>query len=624
MCGFVGMWKDAGIDRGDMEQIKRMNQILESRGPDDEGYFCGSRLCLGFKRLSIIDLEKGSQPLSYDNGRFQIVLNGEIYNYIELREELAEEGYRFSTHSDTEVVLALYHRYGEGAVTRLRGMFAFAIWDQQEEVLFCARDPFGIKPFYYVQSLETLIFGSEKKSLLECLDTKWELDQDSLQHYLTFQYVPEPKTMLQGVHILDAGCTLLKKAGAPARMKSYWRPEFAPTMESFSEKVKNIRRVMEDSVGIHMRSDVPVGCFLSGGIDSTIIVALAKAVHPGVKAFSVGFEHKGFSEISLARETAEFLKVDHYTKVITSEEFMKELPRIVWHMDEPLADPAAIPLYFVSREAKKHVKVVLSGEGSDEFFGGYNIYREPNSLRIFDKIPEWTKGALNQLSHKLPEGLRGKSFLYRGTTPMERRYVGNANIFSQQVKSKILRNFDEELYNEAITKVFYEEAATYDKITKMQYIDINTWLKGDILHKADRMSMANSLELRVPFLDKEVFKVAATLKTEDKVNGKVTKHALREAFKDILPPHVTMRKKLGFPVPISHWLRDEMHDWAKDLIRESQTDEYLIKAEVERMLESHRKGEIDFGRRIWTVLMFMLWHRTFLEGSKMFDRVTVG
>lgn len=619
LCGFVGLFYDAGVKNHELGLVKRMNELLMSRGPDEEGYFHDDRVALGFKRLSIIDLEKGSQPLSEAEGRYHIVFNGEIYNYIELRNELMELGYVFQTHSDTEVLLAVYQTYGEEGVKRLRGMFAFAIWDQQEQTLFCARDPFGIKPFYYRSTMKGMIFASEKKSLIAFDEKDPVLFAPALQQYLTFQYVPEPITVVEGIQVLEAGSTLTRKAGETPEIRTYWRPQFAPTNQAFSEKVVQIRKVMEDSVRVHMRSDVPVGCFLSGGIDSTIIVALAKEIHPQVKAFSVGFERKGYSEIELAKETAEFLNVNHYTKLITPQEFLEELPRIVWHMDEPLADPAAIPLYFVSREAKAHVKVVLSGEGSDELFGGYNIYREPNSLRIFEHMPEWIKGMLHGLSLQLPTGLKGKSFLYRGTTPLDQRYVGNAFIFTEEEKKKLLCKYDKNLSPQDVTKSYYEESKAYDKVAQMQYIDMNTWLKGDILVKADRMSMANSLELRVPFLDKEVFSVASTLRQEDKIQGQTTKRALREAFKEVLPPAVVSRKKLGFPVPISYWLRNDMADWAHELIRESQTHEYLVKNEASRLLESHRKGEADYGRRLWTILMFMMWHKVYMEDHLSFE-----
>lgn len=612
MCGFVTVFTDKLVDS---DSLKAATSVIKHRGPDDEGYFVNDHMGMGFRRLSIIDLEKGGQPFSYDDGRYEMVFNGEIYNYVELREELLKEGFPFSTHSDTEVILAMYKKYGQESVNYLRGMFAFVIYDTLENTVFGARDPFGIKPFYYVEKDEVLYCASEKKSLLYLDSISTEIDMESLHHYLTFQFVPEPKTILSEVSMLQPGHTIYKELGQQAVINKYWGVQFAPVETPWDKRLEEIRNVMEDSVKVHMRSDVPVGAFLSGGIDSTIIVALARKINPDILTFTVGFEREGYSEIDLAKETASALGVNNISKVITPDEFISELPKIIWHMDEPMADPAAIPLYFVAREASKHVKVVLSGEGSDELFGGYNIYREPLSLKMFSHIPGGIKKVLMGVSSTLPEGVKGKSFLQRGCTPIEERYVGNAKIFQQDEKSLYLKHYNKNYNYEDVTAPLYREAENYDDTTKMQYIDINTWLRDDILVKADRMNMAHSLELRVPFLDKEVFNVASKLTLEEKLGNGTTKYALREAFKGIIPDAVITRRKLGFPVPIRHWLKNEIYDWAVNLINESETDEYFNKENVLNMLEKHRKGPVDYSRRIWTILTFMIWHQVFIENK---------
>lgn len=619
MCGFVTVLQDELINENiQSEVLKRMTSVITHRGPDDDGFYIGEHMCMGFRRLSIIDLEKGSQPFSYDDGRYIIVFNGEIYNYIELREKLINEGFIFSTSSDTEVILAMYKYKGSEAVNYLRGMFAFVIWDKETKTMFGARDPFGIKPFYYVEKDNGIYCASEKKSLLYLDDVSKELNIESLHHYLTFQYVPEPRTILKDVSLLEPGTTITRELGKKTVVNRYWSLQFKPEIKSFDERLSEIRHVMEDSVRIHMRSDVPVGAFLSGGVDSTVIVALCKEINPQIKTFTVGFEREGYSEIDLAKETAAELGVENISKVITVDEFINELPRIIWHMDEPMADPAAVPLYFVAKEARKHVTVVLSGEGSDELFGGYNIYREPVSLRMFNHIPSPAKKILKSMSGIIPEGIKGKGFIQRGCSTVEERYVGDVFVFNNTEKKAFLKGYDEKIKYEHVTAPYYEQAKGYDDTTKMQYIDINTWLRGDILVKADRMTMANSLELRVPFLDKEVFDVASRLTLDQKIGNGTTKYALREAFRGIIPDSVTTRRKLGFPVPFRYWLKDELYDWAVKLVQESETDKYIDKGAILSMLERHRSGPVDYGRRLWAVLIFMLWHQIFIENKYSF------
>ncbi len=621
MCGFIGCVHDKSqvFSDGQKQQFENMNNVITHRGPDDDGYFYDSHVQFGFRRLSIIDIESGHQPLHFENERYWIIFNGEIYNYVELREELLAEGITFATSSDTEVIIALYSHLKEKAVEKLRGMFSFVIWDKVEKTLYGARDPFGIKPFFYFDDGEKTFFASEKKSILLALQND-VLNYDSLQYYLTYQFVPEPYTMSEGISKLEPGHYFTKKIGSEMEIKRYWKAHFHPVRKSESDFVKEIKDVLFDSVKIHMRSDVPVGSFLSGGIDSSIIASIAKEFHPSIKTFSVGFDHNGFSEIDVAKETADKLGVENISYIITPEEYMNEVPKIMWHMDDPLADPACVPLYFVAREARKHVTVVLSGEGADELFGGYNIYREPQSLEVFNKIPQVGKAFLRLLAKMMPEGMRGKSFIERGLTPLEERYIGNAKMFSELEKSDLLNTYNKGLDFTNITKPLYKESEGYDPVDRMQYIDIHTWMRGDILLKADKMTMAHSLELRVPFLDKAVFEIASKIPTSLKTANGTTKYVLRKAAEGIVPEHVLNRKKLGFPVPIRHWLKAEMNEWAKTIIRESDTDYLLNKTYVLQLLEDHCQGKADNSRKIWTVLMFMVWHQIYVEKKYSFEK----
>lgn len=625
MCGFIGCIHNQPQQFRDEDKqlFKTMNDVITHRGPDDDGFYLDEYIQFGFRRLSIIDIESGHQPLTYENERYWILFNGEIYNYLELREELVKEGLAFATHSDTEVILALYSNLKEKAVEKLRGMFAFLIWDKQEQTLFGARDPFGIKPLFFYQDEERTFFGSEKKSILLALENT-ELNKDALQYYLTYQFVPEPYSMTEGIQKLEPGHYFTKKIGSKMEIKRYWRASFHPIQKSESDFIKEIKDVLFDSVKMHMRSDVPVGSFLSGGIDSSIIASIAKEFHPAIKTFSVGFDHNGFSEIDVAKETAEKLGVENISYVISPQEYMNEIPKIMWHMDDPLADPACVPLYFVAREARKHVTVVLSGEGADELFGGYNIYREPQSLEVFNKIPRVGKAVLKGIANVLPEGTKGKSFIERGVTPMELRYIGNAKMFTEEEKRHLLKGYREGHNYTDITKPLYAESQGYDPVDRMQFIDIHTWMRGDILLKADKMTMAHSLELRVPFLDKVVFDVASKIPTSLKTANGTTKYILRKAAEGIVPDHVLNRKKLGFPVPIRHWLKNEMNDWAKKIIRESNTDHLINKSYLLKLLEDHCQNKADNSRKIWTVLMFMVWHQVYVEKVYDFETDLVG
>ncbi|GAB2557648.1 asparagine synthase (glutamine-hydrolyzing) [Gracilibacillus alcaliphilus] len=614
MCGFVGLFlnEEHSFTQQEVEEFKQRNNLITHRGPDDEGYYNEDGVFFGFRRLSIIDIETGSQPLTYDDEKIWMVFNGEVYNYRELREELIAEGYTFKTESDTEVIAAMFAKHKEQAFTYLRGMFAILIWDKEQETLFGARDPFGIKPFYYEETEDRLICASERKSI-SLFRGKETINQKALQQYFSFQFVPETDVLTKGIFKLEPGHYFVKRRHQAMERHCYWKASFKPVLMEKSQWIERIQNVLFDSVEKHMRSDVPVGSFLSGGIDSSIIASIAKQLHPSIQTFSVGFQHEGYSEIDVAKETAEKLNVSNTAYMVSPEEYVEHLPNIIWHMDDPLADPSCVPLYFVAREAQKQVKVVLSGEGADELFGGYNIYREPESLSMFESIPSPVKHLLSKVAQVLPEGVKGKSFLERGTTPLSERYIGNAKMFEGNELAKLMKQYDASLSYRDVTAKLFEEASHYPLVNQMQYVDIHTWLRGDILLKADRMTMAHSLELRVPFLDKEVFRVASELPVELKIANHTTKSILREAVQGIVPDHVLTRKKLGFPVPIRLWLKNELNDWAKTLINESQTDEYINKQYVLELLDKHCQDKGDYSRKIWTVLMFMVWHKEYIE-----------
>ncbi|MGH3796338.1 MAG: asparagine synthase (glutamine-hydrolyzing) [Pseudonocardiaceae bacterium] len=627
MCGLLGLVTAQQDAAGRVADVAVALRCQRHRGPDESGTWNDADVVLGFNRLSIIDLECSHQPLRWGPPeapeRYVILFNGEVYNYVELREELRHEPYgvSFVTEGDTEVVLAAYHHFGPAAVQRLRGMFAFVIWDTQRRVAFGARDPFGIKPLFTCAGPGGVAFSSEKKSLLKLAPSlrmpAAKVDHRALQHYLTLQYVPEPASLHTGITRIESGTSFTVSPGGELHTERYFHPDFRPVaIRSDAESRAlhdDITTVMRDSVAKHMRADVTVGAFLSGGIDSTAIAALAKEHNPDLITFTTGFERAGYSEVDVAAESAAAIGVRHVIRTVSATELAEALPLIVWYLDDPVADPALVPLWFIAREAREHVKVVLSGEGADELFGGYTIYREPLSLAPFEKVPGGVRRTLGRISARIPDGVRGKDLLRRGSLALEQRYYGNARIFPDDQLRAVLRGYDPTVSHADLTAGPYAASAGWDPVTRMQHVDLFTWLRGDILVKADKVTMANSLELRVPFLDSEVFRVAATIPLEEKITRETTKHALRRGLRDIVPAHVLNRRKLGFPVPIRHWLRDDLHDWARSIVDESATAELLNLAVVHRMLDEHRAGHRDHSRRIWAVLVFMLWHGIFVE-----------
>ena len=607
MCGICGFTGNL-VEKEDV-LTRMMNRIIH-RGPDSAGQHISDGVALGFRRLSIRDLSHGDQPMYNEDRSLVVTFNGEIYNYKELREDLEAKGHIFSNNADTEVLLHGYEEYGTEMVKMLRGMFAFVIWDLKDKSMFGARDYFGIKPFYYTLLNGNIVYGSEIKSILEHPEYQKEVNPEALENYLTFQYSVLPETFFKGIYkLMPSHCFTFKDG--KMEISRYYDPEFIPdeTLEQ-EDLVNRIDEVMQDSVKAHMIADVEVGSFLSSGVDSSYVAA---SFH-GDKTFTVGFDYEKYNEIDYAKALSKKIEIDNYSKLITTDEYWDILPKIQYHMDEPLADPSAIALYFVSNTAAQHVKVALSGEGADEFFGGYNIYHEPFSLAGYQKLPKGLRKGLAACVKAVPFRFKGKNFIIRGSKDVEERFVGNAFMFNEAEREKILKAPTGHYDHKELTKPYYEKVKHLDDVTKMQYIDVNFWLIGDILLKADKMSMANSLEVRVPFLDRKVFELARTIPTKYKVTDSNTKVAMREAAHRYLPDMVAEKKKLGFPVPIRIWLKEEKY---YNIVKEAFTSEAAAKFfkvdEIVKFLDDHRDGKVDNSRKIWTIYMFLIWYRDFFE-----------
>ncbi len=604
ICGFTGNIEDKSVVLTNM-----MNKMIH-RGPDSGGQHTDDGIALGFRRLSIIDLDHGSQPMYNEDDSVVVTFNGEIYNHEELRSDLTAKGHVFRNRADTEVLLHAYEEYGEDMLTKLRGMFAFVIWDRKTRTLFGARDYFGIKPFYYGLIDGALVYASEIKCILEYPAYKKALNEEALENYLTFQYSVLPETFFQGIYrLMPAHCFTFQNGILDVHR--YWEPKFeTDDSKSLEEWVDAIDAAMQDSIRSHKISDVEVGSFLSSGVDSSYVAA---CFH-GDKTFTVGFDYEKYNEIDYAKALSRRIQIQNYSKLITTEEYWEAIPKIQYHMDEPLADPSAIALYFVSQTAAKHVKVSMSGEGADEFFGGYNIYREPFSLAPMQKIPKALRKALAAAVSVLPWRFKGKNYLLRASKDVEERFIGNAFMFDIKGREKILKNPTGHYDFKALTRPFYEKVSHLDDVTKMQYIDMHFWLIGDILLKADKMSMAHSLEVRVPFLDKEVFEVARRIPTRFKVNRENTKFAMRQAAHRYLPEQVSEKKKLGFPVPTRIWLReDKYYEKVKTAFLSETAEKYFKTEELMKLLDKHKAGKEDNSRKIWTVYMFLVWYKEFFE-----------
>lgn len=605
MCGIVGL-----VTKKEKENtIKLMSDRIKHRGPDGDGYFIDGDVALGHRRLSIIDLSSGDQPMFNEDGSVVTVFNGEIYNYQELKEELIALGHDFKTKSDTEVLVHGYEEWHTDLPKHLRGMFAFAIYDKNKNEVFLARDNFGIKPLYFAKMNDTFMFASEIKAFLDVPDFEKIFNESILETYLEFSFVPTNETFFKGVHRLDAGCSLLYKDGE-IKLNKYFKLDFKEENMSFEDAVKNISDVMKDSVEKHLIADVEVGSFLSSGIDSSYIVSLAKPD----KTYTVGYENKKYDETMYAKDLAEKLGIKNESKIITKEEYLENISKIMYHLDEPTSDPAAISLYFVAKLASKDLKVVLSGEGADEFFGGYNYYREEVDYKFYNKLPFCIRHAIGKVASIFPEG-RGFNFLVRRGEKLENSYIGVNRNFSSKMAKKVLKN-NYELKAIDVTKDVYNEFKNYSNIDKMQAIDINFWLMKDILLKADRMTMASSIEGRVPFIDKEVFKVASHLPFDYKVTKENTKVALRAAAKEVIPTEAYKKKKLGFPVPVREWIKEgDFKEEVEKTLNSDVANKYFNTKIINKMFEEHINGKKDNYRKIWTIYTFIKWYQVFFEGE---------
>lgn len=632
MCGICGF---TGAAMTDAPILKNMCDIMAHRGPDGEGQYLDEGIALGHRRLSLIDLANGNQPMvrssveksatitspvvegqdTYTRGDLAIVFNGEIYNYQDLQKELIAEGYVFQTNSDTEVLLVSYIAWGKGLLDRVRGMFAFAIWDRTRQELFCARDFFGIKPLYYTMQSGRFIFASEIKSILEHPAYERELNEEALEQYLCFQFSALPETFFKGIFKLAPAHCLTVRADGSLEIERYWRPTYDfDITRNREDTVEAIDEVMRDSVRYHNVADVEVGSFLSSGIDSSYLAACLAQENPAIKTFTVGFaEYDGErDEISWARELAEELGIENNSHTISEAEYWESLPLVQWHMDEPSADPSAVALYFVDQEAAKKVKAVLSGEGADEFFGGYRIYQTPFSNRKLSWCPKPLLRGASRIAGAL--GIRGANYLARASHTVEDWYYTNANgvAFTPDERTRVLRRQSTGTLPQALTAPVYAEVAGLDETTRMQYVDLYFWLVGDILLKTDKMSMAHSLESRVPFLDKEVFNVSRTIPTPFKVDERQTKITLREAAERVIPSDWAQKEKLGFPVPVVGWLRqDRYHKQIKDWFTGEEARIFFNVDELVHLLDDHKEGVADNTRKIWIIYMFLMWYRIY-------------
>lgn len=652
MCGIAGIFDITSAPEQGL--IERMNRIMHHRGPDGEGYYLDGPVALGHRRLSIIDLAGGKQPLSNEDGTVWVTFNGEIYNFQGLRDELIEKGHRFATRSDTETIVHAWEEYGEACVERFRGMFAFAVWDCRKNRLFIARDRLGKKPLYYHTDGKRFIFASEIKALLQAEWVKRELDPQAVADYFTYHYIPFPRTIFKGICKLPPGHTLsVRIVNSPSavrgvrnedsitnersnrtseaierlehEVKRYWDIAYAPD-HSLSETdwIEALREKLREAVRIRLISEVPLGAFLSGGIDSSTVVALMSQVqNTPVKTFSIGFKEEDFSELVHARQVARLFGTEHHEMVVEPDA-IEVLPRLAWEFDEPFADSSAIPTYYVSKMAREHVTVILSGDGGDETFAGYRRYGWAQDMRRNDWLPDPVKRFVFGFpAALLPEGVKGKGALLHMSKGEFERYAGLntfgeppylEKLFSSDLLADMRKNGAGQLPDFSAMKGFFDSCSSSDYLTKIQYVDTKLYLSEDILTKVDRASMLCSLETRAPLLDHEVIELAARMPSSLKLKEGESKYILKKAMEGILPADILYRKKMGFGVPLVHWFKKDLTEYASDLLLSKEATERGIfnPGYIDSMLATHRKKGRDLSARIWALLFFEQWCRNWL------------
>ena len=614
MCGICGKL-NFDLNKPVLQnEIHKMTQLIYHRGPDDSGDYINQNVGLGFRRLSIIDLEAGHQPLTNEDGTLWIVFNGEIYNHLSLRKMLIDKGHQFKTRSDTETIIHLFEEYGTECVNYLRGMFAFAIWDEKKRKLFCARDRFGIKPFFYFKDKDSFVFGSEIKCVLSGSEPTSGISVSQLDQYLAFGYTSEEGTIYQDIKKLEPAHTLEIESDGRTKISRYWdivyQPDYSKTEEEWSRLVEE---KLSESVKSHLMSDVPLGAFLSGGIDSSAVVALmAKHSTTPVKTFSIGFKEAEFNELEYAREVASKYKTEHHEQIVEPES-VGLLPKLVDTYDEPFADSSAIPTYFVSKFAREYVTVVLSGDGGDELFGGYNKYQKMNKIRNLNALPDavgkhfW--GGLNKM---IPNSVSGKGTTYYLSKP--RNSVPAYQCIWQEAERKKLfrRELWETIKNspaEADRVAYFKDPESTDFLFNMQKMDMQKYMVDDILTKVDRASMQNSLEVRVPILDHEFAELTAKIPSNLKLNGNDKKYIFKKAMKDYLPESIISHKKQGFGVPLKTWFKEDLKEYVNDRLINTQGPlyDYLNPEYVRKIVNEHQHGMRDFNNKIWSLIFLDQW-----------------
>jgi asparagine synthase (glutamine-hydrolysing) len=626
MCGIAGMFEpEATMGRAERrEALGRMCDAIEHRGPDDEGFHVEGGLALGMRRLSIIDLFGGRQPISNEDGTVWIVFNGEIYNYLDIREELIDRGHAFQTESDTETIVHLYEEEGEACVERLRGMFAFAIWDRRERKLFIARDRVGVKPLHYAVTAGGIVFGSEIKSLLQHPAIGREVNLEAISDFLSFGYLPDPQSAFRGIQKLPAGHTLTFK-DSRLTVRRYWdfqypEAEAARPAREDGYYVERLRELLAESVRLRLVSDVPLGAFLSGGVDSSTVVAMmAREMGRPVKTFSIGFTESSFDELDYARVAARHFNTDHHEFVVTPD-VCNIVGEIVRHHDEPFADVSSIPTYIVSKMAREHVTVALSGDGGDELFAGYERYLVDAQRAKFERVPRFIRrNVFLRASRMLPPGAYGKNFLRNIALDADERYVDSLSYFHQEKKRDLLsaeflratggRDSSEEY------RRIYGLPRSKERIDHLLYLDSKTYLPSDIMTKVDRMSMAHSLEAREPLLDHKLIEFVAQIPASLKLRGLEAKSILKRAVRGIVSDEIIGRKKQGFDVPILKWFKEDLRELLCDTLTGGRARQrgYFNPGAVEAILDEHLRGRRDNSRHLWGLLTLELWHQSFID-----------